>query len=415
MRRWAIVVVPLWAVLALCCYWQPVVRDTWGHYHWHRTYPMSLDLLWQFAHDNYLHLNPRLGQVLTWLVTVWPWHPIVTPIVELGMFYALTALALGRWPGRTDALAFATVTALALACMPATASMLFYAPFTGNYLYGFALNVALLVPYRFAVARELRGGIGLAIGLVVLGAAAGLCNEHTGPAFGALIAAAIYVRRRALRPWMIAGLVGLAAGWLALMLAPGQDVRYNGLAQEAGTLQRIVDRGAGKDLYLLVRPFFYLGWAVPWIALAAWKRAKPSRVVVAGWLAAFLDRALRCSARRRPASGSTSRRRCSRRRRSPRGSSPPRRRRASSSPSPRSRSRSCAASASRPTPSSAPKAARASTRSRPRSPAKIVKVRPFSRPLSRWFLGEDFLEADHRKAVAHDFGATDIELTPAAP
>src|SRR5205823_8965568 len=70
-------VVPLWAVLALCCYWQPVVRDTWGHYHWHRNYPMTLDLLWRFARDNYLTLNPRLGQVLTWLVTVRPWHPIV--------------------------------------------------------------------------------------------------------------------------------------------------------------------------------------------------------------------------------------------------------------------------------------------------------------------------------------------------
>src|SRR5579883_1834991 len=96
---WLAIVAPLWLVLVLCCAWEPIVRDSWGHFHWHRTQDMSLDLVWEFARGNYVHNNPRFGQLLTFLVmTPGPYHAIATPLVELVMFAAATALVLGRWP-----------------------------------------------------------------------------------------------------------------------------------------------------------------------------------------------------------------------------------------------------------------------------------------------------------------------------
>ncbi len=254
---WALLVVPLVAVLAVCLSWEPVMRDGWGHRAWYRYNALGLHGLYEFCRDAYLRENPRLGQVTTLLsYSDSPLHVIVTPLLTLGVVVMLTAAALGRWPRpgrRDDALAAALITATLAACAPQFGPMLLYRPFTWNYVFGFALNLAWLVPYRLALveprpARWWRVPLAL-----VLGALAGLCNEHTGVAFVAMGAAATLVawRRGELRPWMIAGLVGLLAGYVVLLTAPAQHVRYAGLARQAGIFMRIVDRGAAGNLLLL--------------------------------------------------------------------------------------------------------------------------------------------------------------------
>src|SRR5262249_34123599 len=153
---------------------------------------------------------------------------------------------LGRWPSvrrADDALAFATVTALFAICTPQFGPMLFYRPFFGNYTFGLLLNLAWLVPYRFGSKGHWWWGLPVAL----LGVAAGMCNEHTGPAFLGLAVAAMW-QQRAARTWMFAGLLGLAAGYVLLMVAPGHDARYNGLAKEAGILGRIAELGALENL-----------------------------------------------------------------------------------------------------------------------------------------------------------------------
>ena len=282
---WLAIVAPLWIAFALCCAWEPIVRDSWGHLHWHRTTPMSLDTVIEFARQQYVHNNPRLGQVVTFvLMTPGPWHPLITPVIELAMFYLATAIVLGRWPSARradDALAFVVTTAIVAVCSPVIGQMLFYRPFTGNYLVGFVLDLAWLVPYRFAGEAE-RAPAGwprataAALGMLVLGFAAGECNEHTGPAIGLLAIAFAWprLRERRVRVWMIAGALGLLAGWVALLLAPGQDIRYNGLGTESTALGRIADRGARADLWLVVKPSLYLLAAVPWLVVAAIGRVR---------------------------------------------------------------------------------------------------------------------------------------------
>jgi hypothetical protein len=282
---WAAVVVPVWVVLALCTHWEPVVRDSWGHVSWHHLIGLSAHNLWEFAKGSYLHNNPRLGQVLTLLLfTPGPWHPIVTPVLELGLFLLLTTLVLGRWPSvrrADDALVFATILALVAITSPVIGPMLFYRPYTGNYLCGLAIDLALLVPYRLHAEAPRRWRWWWAAPMLVLGAAAGLCNEHTGPAFVAVLVFAVvafWKRGERPAPWMIAGIVGLIAGGLALLLAPGQDVRYNALATQHSLLGRITSRGAAGNLKIFWDAVRFLWPAAVWIALGfAARGASPER------------------------------------------------------------------------------------------------------------------------------------------
>ena len=289
---WAAIVVPVWIVMILCTHWEPIIGDGWGHLEFQTETPLSLDSVWTFAKYNYFEMNPRLGQTVTMLLfTPGPWHSIVTPVVELALFWLLATLALGRWPSlrsTSDALMFATIFALVAACAPLFGQMLFYRPYSGNYLYGLVICLAFLVPYR--LGRDWPAWT--AVPMLVLGAAAGLANEHTGPAFAlAAIAATAYGRRP--RAWQIAGIVGIVAGGVALFFAPGQDLRYAELATHESLLGRIASRGLGN-----ARPFGqllgYLSPALAWVALAfaARRAGKPDplprdRVIAAIALAAI--------------------------------------------------------------------------------------------------------------------------------
>jgi hypothetical protein len=105
----------------------------------------------------------------------------------------------------------------------------------------------------------------------VLGFAAGLCNEHTGPALAAIIAVAlvVFVRRgERLAAWGTAGLVGLIGGGVALFLAPGQKIRYNGLATEHGTIGRILDRGVAANGRIVGAAVLFLLPLLVWVVLA---------------------------------------------------------------------------------------------------------------------------------------------------
>ncbi|HEY6035460.1 MAG TPA: DUF6056 family protein, partial [Kofleriaceae bacterium] len=247
---WAAIVLPIWVVMILCTHWEPVQRDGWGHFLYHRHVGLSLGTLWDFAKGTYTHNNPRLGQVFTLLqFTPGPWHEIMTPIVELALFYLLAALVLGRWPSvrRTDdALLFLVIVALTALTAPQFGLMLFYRPYSGNYLFGLAVSLTFLVPYRFAYEeRRARRWWWIPI-MIVLGAAAGMANEHTGPAIvaGAMLATfEVWRRDRRIDAWAIAGIVAMIAGGIALFEAPGQAIRYNGLASHGSLLGRVISRG----------------------------------------------------------------------------------------------------------------------------------------------------------------------------
>lgn len=275
---WGAIVVPVWVVLALCAHWEPIVGDGWGHYQWHREFALTLANVWTFARETYLYNNPRLGQVWTLLVyTPGPYHVIATPIIELLLFWILTVIALGRLPrlsSSRDALTYVTVTAMVIMAFPQIGLMLFYRPFMGNYLFGFVLCGLLLIPYRIHAETPTARPWWWILAMFLLGGCAGIANEHTGPALAAMIAIAIvwFVRRgKGISPWMIAGLAGLIVGGLALYYAPGQALRYNGLANRS-MVDRIADRTLQQTLRVVLSWLTYTRFLVPWLLLGGWAR-----------------------------------------------------------------------------------------------------------------------------------------------
>jgi hypothetical protein len=275
---WALLVIPLWGLLALCAHWEPVLRDGWAHVEWFRDRAHGLGSFYDFVRECYLRENPRFGQPLTLLsYAPGPYHVILTPLVELAVLALLTAVALGRWPSVTrtdDALAAALVTAILAACQPQIGPILTYRPFIWNYVFGLGMNLWWLMPYRRERIAPLPVRWWRAPGSFVLGIAAGMCNEHTGIAFGAMAALATLVawRRGGLRAWMIAGLIGLTAGYLVLLTAPAQHMRYEGLAERAGLFARIVDRGVAENLRLFGAIALDLVLALPLLAIGLAQR-----------------------------------------------------------------------------------------------------------------------------------------------
>lgn len=283
------VLAPLGVVMAACARWEPIAYDGWNNAAWHRWNRVGWGTLWELFVYGWRYSNPRLGQIVTTLLYApGPYHAIATPLCELALLWLMTAVALGRWPSvrrAGDALALATVTAITAACTPLFGPMLFYRPYTGNYLFGLAVNLLWLLPYRrHLAAGGPPGRAWWAPALFALGLVAGLCNEHTGPAFAALGLLAIARAARGgggVRPWMLAGLAGLAAGFALLLAAPGNDLRYDGLARQAGMLERIRDRGALEDALILARLAGYMAWALPWLALGLIARRGTARAAAA--------------------------------------------------------------------------------------------------------------------------------------
>jgi hypothetical protein len=283
---WLAIVVPVWLVLVLCTHWEPVLRDGWGHVIRHKTADViSFDYLWDFVKGTYLENNPRIGQTFTLLqYTPGPWHVIITPFLELGLFFVLTALVLGRWPSlrRTeDALLCATIIAMVFATARSLGPMLFYRPFTGNYLFGLVVSLLWLVPYRFHGEEPRSRRWWWSPIMMLAGVAAGLCNEHTGPTFAAagVLAVILFLRRgERFVPWALAGLVGMFAGSAMLFLAPGQDVRYAGLATQQSTWELIVERGANDNAYIVMLFAAYIVPLVAWLALGVVARLRKASV-----------------------------------------------------------------------------------------------------------------------------------------
>jgi hypothetical protein len=100
----------------------------------------------------------------------------------------------------------------------------------------------------------------------------------------------LFASWRKWKPWQIAGLVGLLAGYILLLAAPGHEMRYDGLAKQASMLGRVIDRGVVANVRVLWSFIAAMLWAVPWIAMAIVGKAKLSR-----WSIAYLAGGVLCT------------------------------------------------------------------------------------------------------------------------
>lgn len=293
------------------CVLEPVMLDGWFLVDWHAKSGSFLDYVRSNWFGGEVWSNPRLGQ---W--AMFPtyeslaWHIAITPLFTLALFALLIVHLRGRWPDPArDGWALLLLVGLAVLGQPQFGVVFFYRPFHANYVIGLVVQLAWLVPYRFAIdegggrgrVEEGEGGgaaeaarpsresierppgghaIPKAIGMLVLGAVAGACNEHTGPALVAAagIACVWLARRGRLRLWHVVGLVAFAVGFLALVKAPAQTTRYCGLG-DTPLVQRIVGRGVVGNLQILFG--LVIGGRWMWVGLAlAWLVARRPRLAL---------------------------------------------------------------------------------------------------------------------------------------
>ncbi|HEX5061259.1 MAG TPA: DUF6056 family protein [Kofleriaceae bacterium] len=249
--------VVLTITLAVICACEPIEGDAWGHY-FAAQQSFSWDHFVAVAKGSYLHGNPRWGQ----LVLATMFHaPIAAAVISALIIVAVLLLSMAliraRWPRSrdpADGWLLVQVLATAILTTPQFGAIWFYRPNCTNYVYPLALQLAWLVPYRFLAARPMASPWWLAFAMVPLGLLAGAGNEHTGVGLAVAAVVLTYIawsRDRTLPVWSITGVLALAGGYAALLLAPGQHERYGGLANQQGTFERIADRGVLGNLSII--------------------------------------------------------------------------------------------------------------------------------------------------------------------
>lgn len=289
MTRWfAVAAIALWLLFVVQAVLSPILLDDWFQLRYWRDHAFGAGALWELAHYNYFHYNPRIGEV--WLAVVHAAaaiHWILTPLVQLALLPIAFAIAFARWPRRTarDLELLLFIQVMIWLVIPLPGIMYFYRPFATNYLWAFTCTLALFVPYRLAGDGPRRWWA--VPPMLALGWTAGMCNEHTGPTAIAAMIAFLVANRRRLRAWMFAGAVGLCVGYPMLMLAPGQRVRYAGLAQIATPTRVIAERGVTGCL-AIVWQFIYearlglvFALAIAVVARVRWPRQALVPVVAA--------------------------------------------------------------------------------------------------------------------------------------
>jgi hypothetical protein len=248
-RAFVTAAVAMWLLFVAQAVLSPVLLDDWFQLrHW-RDHAFGPVALWDYARHDYLHYNPRLGEVLLAIIDgSRAVHLILTPLVQLAVTPIVFAIAFARWPRPTlaDLQMLVLVQTLIWLAIPIPGIIYFYRPITTNYLWAFTITLTLFVPYRLALAGQAPPARRYLVPvMLVLGWLAGMCNEHTGPT--AMVALAVFVyaawRRRRLRAWMLAGQLGLYIGYPMLFFAPGQRVRYGGLAVRETPIALLEERG----------------------------------------------------------------------------------------------------------------------------------------------------------------------------
>jgi len=248
----------LWLLFFIQAWNAPVLLDDWYQLTWHRHHPLTLASIWEYASYNYFHFNPRVGDVFLMLVNGPPViHLVVTPLVQIGLLVAAFALAFARLPRPTyrDLQLLLFIQVAIWIAIPIPGVVYFYRPFATNYLWAFATTLWLFVPYRIALANpDDRARHWLIVPMFVLGWFAGMSNEHTGPT--AMVAMLIFVgyawKQGRLRPWMIAGALGIFVGYPMLFFAPGQRERYAGMATRNTPLVMLSERGLAGCFEVIV-------------------------------------------------------------------------------------------------------------------------------------------------------------------
>lgn len=241
------------AHIAWVIHHEPFAYDAWNMASDTHAQPFTLDRFFDYWGYEYTHSNPRIGQPLTYLSYKLEYFAvIVTPLAYLAIAAAAVILGTGRKISLRrdrDLALYAITLGFMWFALPQIGKTLFCRAYGANYLYGAAIQLWFLVPLR--LDPKARGSLLSCVGYLLFGVIAGACNEHTGPTLCLFMLGYAWWRQREqpMTPTLAwAGALGAIAGFCAIFFAPGQDQRYDGLAQKVGLVGRLLSRGFSGNL-----------------------------------------------------------------------------------------------------------------------------------------------------------------------
>ncbi len=217
--RWALLgfAAALLAVHGVVGWLSPLQGDDWRH------------LASTTGRGGWLAAHAELGDAWGYLLARWPvLHAIGTPVagaIAIAGVFTLSARRLpdpGRWP---DVLGLALVSCLIWIALPRAGVMWFHRPYAAAQIYGAALAVWFLVPFRCGWQL---GGAGWPVAMFVAGLAVGSTTRQIGLAVTVGAAIAVCRTRWAgSRRWMVPGLAGVAISFAAHAVRwPRTDLIY---------------------------------------------------------------------------------------------------------------------------------------------------------------------------------------------
>lgn len=214
--------------------------------------PFSLGRLVDYWTYELVHSNPRVGQALTYCAYKLEYFSVIaTPLAFLAIALAVTTLGLGRrprWSRGRDLALVAIAIGFAWFAFPQLGKTMFNRAYCANYLYGAAIQLWFVVALLHVDDRPNPAWWPL---YALFGAVAGACNEHTGPTLCVFAVGCAAFAPPWRRGKTIAAAVGAVAGFALLFFAPGQEERYDGLAQRVGLFGRLAQRWITGDLEIL--------------------------------------------------------------------------------------------------------------------------------------------------------------------
>lgn len=237
----AILAAAFGVMLAFNCL-TPLISDDYTYL---MLYPTTqpLSSVWDVCVSQYNHYMQWGGRTVgLWLEQFFlllgkGWFNPVNAAAFCLLAYVCAKLAVGRRP--VHPLLLAVVLGLLVHFNPCFGAVNLWVSGVFSYLTPLLLGLCFLVPYRLQLDGPLPWGRGAALGMFFAGVLAGWGNENTSGAVLLAALAFLILFRLLLRRvplWAFCGAGGCLAGFLLLMLAPGQWARNGTLPEDSNTL-----------------------------------------------------------------------------------------------------------------------------------------------------------------------------------
>ena len=220
-----------------------VLQSMWNHYMTHGGRMVTV-----FGLDLFL-----------WLGKIWfdiANAVIFTGLMTLLYFHGMRRVSLGRAPWLLGLTAF-----LAWLALPHFGEVAVWKSGSTVYLWSGICVALFLLPYNLYLAGRLSWGHGMAVPMFFLGILAGWSVENLAVTVVALtfLLSAYCWKKKMLKAWMPAGMVGAFLGFIGILAAPGNYVRYGEQSGGKGILIHIGNQFAGNgEMMLYVLPVILL-------------------------------------------------------------------------------------------------------------------------------------------------------------